>query len=688
LGRVTIALSFLMLALAAWRNVVLADAGDGTEEAVAFRQALTLWGWGDSPPTAHPQFFHYPSASIYLYWISQAVGVGVGLATGRYRTAADAGVEFVLDPAYLLSCGRLLGAVGLAVAAWSLHFAVRRVAVGVGIAVALHLLSVPVALRSISQLTPEALAMPCVVMLLLALPRQWGGEGRGTALGGLLAGVLAALKWSLVPVAVTWIVTATMAAGTSTRLRRVSHLWVLGCLGFLMASPFVVLDPSRVSADLSFELRHLAGGHLGGAVSQSLRQHGAQILDALGPVLTLACLARPLLRTAPSPQLLAALSMAVAILIPAIMARAGAPERYIVPAIPLLLFVALDALACIRALLVHPLARLVLVAGVLVPTVPKMLTMFRTPVATPVAQATHALSTTSFASMPIVQDPGATALLSISRFQSLARSRCLQQASPGWHERVVAARGAQLLTVPFQALGSTVAPIEKGGELVELPIFSPSYAACLGYYRALADARPPVLVTSGAVLGRIRVVDPMLDDYWEQASSYWRVQREFRAAGGSFRSEPAIRLLTSPIEADPAHALPPDWWRERALLGSEHANETVSAKELRRVLELVFSRDWAPFLVALSEACLRSGNPTASLRASRLVLVNDPHHVLACRIAIAQLAGSASSLIPDRAGTAPLRRHPGEPGRRWATRVLREWGVDSSLVNAEVERLP
>src|SRR5439155_19348992 len=61
------------------------DRGGFAEEAIPFRQALTLWGWGSSGPTANPHFFEYPSLSIYFHWIIQACAVALGRLRGRFH---------------------------------------------------------------------------------------------------------------------------------------------------------------------------------------------------------------------------------------------------------------------------------------------------------------------------------------------------------------------------------------------------------------------------------------------------------------------------------------------------------------------------------------------------------------------------------------------------------------------------
>lgn len=544
-----------------------ADRGGFIDEAIPFRQALTLWGWGESPPTANPHFFSYTSLSIYLHWLAQAIAVQVGQWMGRYQMQADAGVEYVLDPTYLVMAGRALTSLAVDVCALLLYVSWRHRSRVAGAVLAASVCISPLFIRSILRMPPEILMTPLVVALIRIASDEDVPTGRRIALVGLVSGALLGMKLSAIPCCLL-----ALAWATNPRAPIVQRLAQL-CVGALVAAticvcttPYAVLDHAAFLRDTAFEWNHLVSGHIAGSVAGTAAAHAGQLFEAVGFPLTAALGAAMFSFRSFSSRAWLALSCALTFVLPAMLSRSGGPDRYMLPSLPLLSwFIAEAWFATCR----HGgrLARLLSVVLMITGAVQLGWMLTRTAAArlpTPAARAGEWVRQSARPSEVILLERGAMAIPSSSDARSLSQSRCFRSASSLWQERARTARYFSAVTLPFAASGEISTRVELPGEpAVWVRAFSPAWRMVPAVYEPLPGLGPHVLVRTASLTDRLSKLSDKMPIHSDPIVPAGRRIR-FQDSPVSVRrdAEVVVELTTAP--AAPAPQLEPAWWTNAA----------------------------------------------------------------------------------------------------------------------------
>lgn len=699
LDRFTLFAVLFLTVVCAWAAGRIADADSGgfVAEAIPFRQAITLWGWGSSPPTANPHFFSYPSASIYCCWLAQAAGCVCGVLSGRYTVPADAGVEYALDPTYLVHCGRLamFGAVWLCAVSGFVWFASRNrpLALLVGASIVLS----PPLIRAAFQFTPEVLLCPIVIlMVFVAATRHIACSDRmRLALIGVLTGIALGIKLSSIPAVLLSI--GFVAWDEASRGRRIRHAMIglaIAVATFIFTTPFAVIDAAAFLRDLAFEWAHLETGHLLGTQGATAWGHAAQIYDALSPAIVgVALLAAILWRELPGRSRLV-LGVASSFILPAAMSSSGSPERYIVPAIPLLLVFACDVIHLAMAAR----NRFVWVLGIAcvlgigaLPLVTSSVLAQRSE-SSPAASATRWLATNAKPTDLVVFERGAMALSSVAGREELRNSRCLAAASARWRQRALESPAWMCIAMPFAASGDRATFVRwSDGRMVRVSGFAPAWSMIPAMYEVLAELDVPWLARSSIIAGRLGVLYPQLN--WDAGAI------EVSGEDGALRSwrdegllrEGEVHITGAHVRRPDSRALDPMWWRHSLRLQLDAQSSGELGPTERAEIELVaqrqlFQEQFEPFLMDLAQVAFARRDWDGVVRLARLVITNDSTNILAIRLSLLATVERGSSPVPALETGTLLERGGGGSLDDWLTRVLSNWGVPGALARAEVER--
>ena len=662
------------------------DRGGFSDEAIPFRQALTLWGWGDSPPTVNPHFFSYPSLSIYVHWAAQWVAAHVGRVFGRYGTISDAGVECALDPTYLVSWARAATSLIAVWAAWMAYLAWRDRSAWVGVILGGFLLLCPALVRATMQLPPESLMCPLVVALGVQLARGQRVSPPVEMASGITAGLLCGIKYSALPVLLVCVV----ALGIQARsLRAVAMIglrttaWALGA--FVVTTPCSVLAAHEFLRGASFDLVLLTGGHIAGGHWETIRAHAGQLFSAVGFAATAALASFCGNRAAWTRRASIPLALALAFVVPALLAPSGGPERYIVPAIPSLwLFTAEMAF--------HGLSsqkRAARLGGWLVTVCAALqlslfaATVLRPSHKTPVACASDWIRRNAGPDQLAVRDPGALVVFTKADREGLMRSRCLASASSRWKERARQCAAHTLISVPFFAAGDITATIETAAAgSREITVFSPGWRMLPRLYEAVREIGPTYWAVNSGVRARLAAAlqerAPGLD-----RSLGVTATRCAGPSGGVF-TDPAVNIQRFNPSDKAATALAAGWWLADAAPIAPGSGQDSAAVLLAH--REVYQECIRPLLFLLAQAARDARDFETVARASRLMVIEDPGDLVGVRLALIGLGRSQQSDAFATDGTRRVARAPDEPIDRWLSRVLGEWGVPPEVASAEAAR--
>ncbi len=672
--------------------LVLLQRRDGayfSEEAVPFRQAVSLWGWGDSPPTANPHFFDYPSLSIYFFWMLQWGASVLGLLTGRYGTTADAGVEFALAPQYLVAAARIGAMAAVALTAWLAWVWSKRTSLTCGVLAALAVCLSPPLIRSVAQLTPEVLMAPIALGGLLVLRQEdSGGVSRPMFLGVLL-GALCGTKYS----GLIFLLCCVLAVAVSSRplwrgVRNALIVLGIATLTFLVTTPFAFLAPQEFRRDVAFEALHLAQGHLGATQTTTILAHLRQLLAALGPAIVIclpAVVFLPTLRPHRTGLLLAG---AASFVVPVIFARSGGPERYLVPAIPMLTILIWEAAwTALRqpSRMARAFGGLIVVLGLghLATTV---VAYARSSARSPVACMSNWVKTGTNASDIIAAEKGTTAIFDVDDQASLRRSSCYRSASAGWRARAEAAVSRTIVSIPFIASGELFAEVRAGdGSTRRVVVFAPAWKMVPAMYSALDYVGVQFVIRSSGIEDRLlAALGPNVKSpNWLRPSG--RPLTICRAAKGGILDDGEITAYETDSRPPGRPVLGSGWWLADAM-NIDQSGAGDDTTMFNSAKEVIYAERVRPYVLQLAQGALTRGDAGALFRAARLLLISNHNDVLAVRIALLGLANAHPDSVWDSGATAVVRRFSTDGDTQWSERILEAWGVDSSVASEEIKR--
>jgi 4-amino-4-deoxy-L-arabinose transferase-like glycosyltransferase len=317
------------------------------EEATPVREAIQFWGTPGSGIDLNPHFFKYPTFTFYLNFILQSAWY-FGLSLANQVESLNEFRQLLgeqLTRAVLL--GRwlqvFLGALAVLPALWLGRILGGRVG---GWCAALLVAVLPMAVVESQQVTPDvALMVASALGLVTATRLAEGGKRSHYLWTGLWVGLAAAAKY---PGA---LLVAALVVAHALRVRKGGEgpagillsglLWqslLIAGVVFVAASPYVVLDLSTAVADIGFERRHMALGHLGREDGRAFTYYLLDVfprgLTPLVAVFSLLGLGGLLARRDLRARALPGLAFAAVWLVVLGSWKMGAP-RYVLPLVPL-----------------------------------------------------------------------------------------------------------------------------------------------------------------------------------------------------------------------------------------------------------------------------------------------------------------------------------------------------------------
>ena len=235
------------------------------DEAVAIGHAMDVLG-GD----LNPRFFHWPSLTFYAF----ATVLGLTSAVTRVFTG---------DPALSMEAATIAARVFVALAgtltvlaAWRLGRRFADAATGLVAAalLAVAILHVRDSHFAMTDVLMTLLVTASLVVLLRATDEGMGAAGPGSlplrpfAAAGLLGGLAASTKYNAAAIVCAMAAAQLLLLVRFRRELSSPRVWlpamVFGAAfagGFVLATPYAVLDYKRFSADLIFDFTHLSTGH-------------------------------------------------------------------------------------------------------------------------------------------------------------------------------------------------------------------------------------------------------------------------------------------------------------------------------------------------------------------------------------------------------------------------------------------
>ena len=225
----------------------------------------------------NPHFFNYPSLSIYIHAAGMIPVYIAGALTGTFSAPADlptvitqaGGITYAPLPS-LFIVARLIAAAASLLALWLIY---RCGALLTGHAAGGLLAGLLFAV-SPNVIEYSDWANPNIYAVLLALVVLWAAyqiqaddHPKYYVIGGLAVGLAAAAKYNAALAGVLSVVAHFLRPGTGlVRGWFDGGLWTAGwCAlgGFLLGTPYALLDPDGFMDGIAYEARHYSTGHAG-----------------------------------------------------------------------------------------------------------------------------------------------------------------------------------------------------------------------------------------------------------------------------------------------------------------------------------------------------------------------------------------------------------------------------------------
>ncbi len=314
------------------------------EEDLSQRFAFGLWGFdrGRFDPDPHLPF--WPHASLYFFFLIQALHYGVGRALGVYLGPADFRAAVVLDPTGLrataMLAALLLGMSTLWVAGrLARRWLGDRGAVWVLLGLALD----PLFLRHSLVLSPDMLLTLCILAGLLSAKNvEERGRLRDSWLGGMWLGLGTACKYSPALLAFPMLLAHLRRPGGRGpgKVLLDSRLWAaagVALIAFAVSSPYTIADLTLHRREMRMGVEAVTGGHFGTVRLPSFGSYALSVLPGdLGWPLWILLAVSLMWVTF---RRFGRFSLLLAFLLPYLMTFGTLPiifPRYMLPVIPLL----------------------------------------------------------------------------------------------------------------------------------------------------------------------------------------------------------------------------------------------------------------------------------------------------------------------------------------------------------------
>lgn len=333
------------------------------EEATPFTIAWQFWHWGSPGLDFNPHFFNYPALTFYINFFNQALQYGIGHLAGSYADLPAFHKTFMADPSVFIIVSRLVSVlfdggtivlVYLLASLWmNKNFALfpaLLAAINPLMIRNSHLINVDTPLTFFSLLT-----------LYFILQIHKTGESKWYILAGLSIGLAASSKYNgalLLPVLAAGHILRFPKPLQSIQLPEIARPLKAAALAagvFILLNPFMILSFDEFYRDFSFEESHMAAGHLG--IDQAQTTMGFYLSNTLPGalgwffLLFIPLSAVSLLLRKNKEHLL--LFLFPLLYIGVIMTWKMRADRYILPAIPMLILIGTLGLSELNKLIIE-----------------------------------------------------------------------------------------------------------------------------------------------------------------------------------------------------------------------------------------------------------------------------------------------------------------------------------------------
>ena len=213
----------------------------------------------------NPGFFNYPTLFMYVVGAMDAAWCAGVVWSGRFPSISACATSWPETWEPFFMTGRLVSAVaGTASIVLVFHLARRASGRTAGLVAAVLLAVTFLHVRDshfgVTDVSMTALLLAAVLLLLRA---HAGPRPRAFAIAGLVAGLAMSTKYNAALLVVPAVISQAIALGDTRRLDwRLPAFGAAMVAGFLMGTPYALVDPLRFWADASSEARHLEVGHV------------------------------------------------------------------------------------------------------------------------------------------------------------------------------------------------------------------------------------------------------------------------------------------------------------------------------------------------------------------------------------------------------------------------------------------
>jgi len=213
------------------------------DEPKVVRRAIAM-GSGD----LNPHVFHYPTLWLYLVFLTQGAAAAAGLGMGLIRDLGQLQVMAFTDPTLFYVVSRLLAALLGAGSVWLTWRIGERLAPGAGVIAALLVaLNGPQIWQSHYATGDGPLVFFVLLCLWMCFRGLESGWMRSVWAPALLAGFATSVKYNGVAVCgavavLVWIVGREQRLSFGAKLKYLAGAMAVALGGFLVTSPFAVLD--------------------------------------------------------------------------------------------------------------------------------------------------------------------------------------------------------------------------------------------------------------------------------------------------------------------------------------------------------------------------------------------------------------------------------------------------------------
>jgi hypothetical protein len=238
-------------------------------------EVVTAWlAWRLFSGNLNPEWFTYPSLLVYLLGGLDYLYYCLGLAMGWFRSLPAFVATWTTHWTPFFLIARAVSAAAGAATVWLVYrLGSRAVDRRVGLVAAAMLALAPLHVRdSHFGVTDVPMTFFVTAAVLLTLRAFDRGAARDFAMAGAAAGLATGTKYGAGLLVVPGLIAAVAAAWLGARAdgRRWRAAWVAGSIfvaamvmGFVVSTPYAVLDSAKFLSDVRLERDHMRFGHGG-----------------------------------------------------------------------------------------------------------------------------------------------------------------------------------------------------------------------------------------------------------------------------------------------------------------------------------------------------------------------------------------------------------------------------------------